>query len=36
MFFSVGVEMLNLRLRPKAPKVTLPTGGTIEQGIVGS
>jgi predicted tellurium resistance membrane protein TerC len=36
MFFSVGVEMLNLRLRRKpGPAVALPTGGTVEQGIVG-
>jgi predicted tellurium resistance membrane protein TerC len=37
MFFSVAVEMLNLRLRrPTEPAKTLPTSGTIEQGIVGS
>ena len=36
MFFSVGVEMLNIRLRKKAaPAITLPTGGTVEQGVVG-
>jgi predicted tellurium resistance membrane protein TerC len=36
MFFSVAVEMLNLRLRKgPEPATTLPTGGTIEQGIVG-
>ncbi|MGZ8378831.1 MAG: TerC family protein [Gemmatirosa sp.] len=36
MFFSVGVEMLNLRLRKGKPKtVRLHEGGTIEQGIVG-
>jgi predicted tellurium resistance membrane protein TerC len=37
MFFSVGVEMLNLRLRRAAapPPVKLRDVGTIEQGIVG-
>ena len=36
MFFSVGVEMLNLRLRKKAVEpVRLRDGGTIEEGIVG-
>jgi predicted tellurium resistance membrane protein TerC len=36
MFFSVGVEMLNIRLRKKPePAITLPTGGTVEQGVVG-
>ena len=35
MFFSVGVEMLNLRLRRAAAPVKLRDGGTIEQGIVG-
>jgi predicted tellurium resistance membrane protein TerC len=36
MFFSVGVEMLNLRLRKKAaPPVKLREGGTIEEGLVG-
>jgi predicted tellurium resistance membrane protein TerC len=36
MFFSVGVEMLNIRLRRKStPAITLPTGGTVEQGVVG-
>jgi predicted tellurium resistance membrane protein TerC len=36
MFFSVAVEMLNLRLR-KAPAAAVPlrAGGTVEQGIVG-
>ena len=36
MFFSVAVEMLNLRLRKSGAKpVKLRDGGTIEQGIVG-
>jgi predicted tellurium resistance membrane protein TerC len=36
MFFSVGVEMLNLRLRKAGPApVKLRDGGTIEEGIVG-
>ena len=37
MAFSVGVEMLNLRLRKKAAPapVRLRDGGTIEEGIVG-
>jgi predicted tellurium resistance membrane protein TerC len=36
MFFSVAVEVLNLRLRRRAPgEAPLPGGGTIEQGIVG-
>ena len=36
MFFSVAVEMLNLRLRrPAAAPVHLRPGGTVEQGIVG-
>jgi predicted tellurium resistance membrane protein TerC len=36
MFFSVGVEMLNLRLRRRAePPVKLNPVGTIEQGIAG-
>jgi predicted tellurium resistance membrane protein TerC len=37
MFFSVAVEMLNLKLR-KAPAspARLAPGGTVEQGIVGS
>jgi predicted tellurium resistance membrane protein TerC len=36
MFFSVGVEMLNLRLRKKPVEpVHLREGGTIEEGIVG-
>ena len=36
MFFSVAVEMLNLRLRrATAQPVKLREGGTIEQGIVG-
>ena len=36
MFFSVAVEMLNIRLRKKPePAITLPTGGTVEQGVVG-
>ena len=35
MFFSVGVEMLNLKLRKQAEPVKLREGGTIEQGIVG-
>jgi predicted tellurium resistance membrane protein TerC len=37
MFFSVAVEMLNLRLRKpsKKPPVKLRDGGTIEQGMVG-
>lgn len=34
MFFSVAVEMLNLRLR-KAPAAAVPGSETIEQGIVG-
>lgn len=36
MFFSVAVEMLNLKLRkaPAAP-VSLRAGGTVEQGVVG-
>jgi hypothetical protein len=36
MFFSVGVEMLNLKLR-KAPAAPVPlrAGGTVEQGVVG-
>jgi hypothetical protein len=34
MFFSVAVEMLNLKLR-KAPGAPVPGGETIEQGIVG-
>ena len=35
MFFSVGVELLNLRLRKSSKPVKLREGGTIEQGIVG-
>ena len=35
MFFSVAVELLNLRLRPKPAAVHLRPGGTVEQGIVG-
>ena len=35
MFFSVGVEMLNLRLRKAAKPVKLREGGTIEEGLVG-
>jgi predicted tellurium resistance membrane protein TerC len=36
MFFSVGVEMLNLKLRKQAAApVKLRDGGTIEEGIVG-
>lgn len=36
MFFSVAVEMLNLKLRKKATTpVKLREGGTIEEGIVG-
>jgi predicted tellurium resistance membrane protein TerC len=34
MFFSVAVEMLNLKLR-KTPGASVPGGETIEQGIVG-
>jgi predicted tellurium resistance membrane protein TerC len=35
MFFSVAVELLNLRLRKASKPVKLREGGTIEQGIVG-
>jgi predicted tellurium resistance membrane protein TerC len=36
MFFSVGVEMLNLRMKKAAtPPVKLREGGTIEEGLVG-
>jgi predicted tellurium resistance membrane protein TerC len=36
MFFSVAVEMLNLRLRKSSnPPVKLNPGGTIEEGVVG-
>ena len=36
MFFSVGVEMLNLRMRKsEAPPVALRTVGTVEQGLIG-
>ena len=35
MFFSVGVEMLNLRLRKATKPVKLREGGTIEEGLVG-
>jgi hypothetical protein len=36
MFFSVAVEMLNLRLRKATDKpVKLREGGTIERGLVG-
>ncbi len=35
MFFSVAVELLNLRLRKDKTPVKLREGGTIEQGLVG-
>lgn len=35
MFFSVGVELLNLRLRRGPPPAPLPAGETVEQGLVG-
>jgi predicted tellurium resistance membrane protein TerC len=35
MFFSVVVEMLNLKLRKKTEPVKLNPGGTIEEGVVG-
>lgn len=37
MFFSVGVELLNLRLRGRAAPAERPLrmGGTVEQGLVG-
>ncbi len=37
MFFSVGVELLNLRLRRRAAPAERPlrVGGTVEQGLVG-
>jgi predicted tellurium resistance membrane protein TerC len=35
MFFSVAVEMLNLRLRAKSEPVRLKAGETIEEGVVG-
>jgi len=35
MFFSVGVELLNIRMRRKAEPVKLRDGETIEEGMVG-
>ena len=35
MFFSVAVEMLNLRMRAKGQPVQLKRGETIEEGVVG-